>query len=168
MKPISEIRNQMKLKPSDMASRLSYLKKQKIDFNVFLPSIGKNLQRDFVWDLIQKQEIVMSVIIGRHVPHLAIINRYDDTYEIIDGKQRLSSLFEYLDGAFPIVIDGIEYYYNDLDEDYKLEIKCSNIKYYIVYEENQNAISDLDRINWFKFINFAGTKQDYEHLNSLK
>lgn len=31
----------------------------------------------------------------------------------------------------------------------------------------KNSITDLQKITWFKFINFAGTTQEVEHLNSL-
>ena len=33
-----------------------------LDFDVFLPSIGKNLQRELCWTLHQKQELIMSVL----------------------------------------------------------------------------------------------------------
>jgi len=42
------------------------LKKYTLDFDVYLPSIGKNLQRPFVWTLEQKQALILSVLKGMH------------------------------------------------------------------------------------------------------
>jgi len=174
MKTIKELRQLMDFNPSEVTSRLSYLIRQNIDWNVYLPTKGKNLQRDFVWTIQQKRELINSILIGRHIPHCAILNIIDkndcesDIWQIIDGKQRLSTMVEFYQNLFTIEIDGIYYHFKDLPEDYKLEIKHFTIRYYVVHEEFDKPITDEQKINWFKFINFAGTPQDAEHLESLK
>lgn len=169
MKTIKEIRNQFKLHPTEIASSIKYLAKMKIDYDVFLPSINKNLQRDFVWTLDQKREIINSILIGRHIPHIAVVDicdhesKVDSIYQIIDGKQRLSSIIDFYNNKFPIIID----LFKDLPEDYQICISTQHLRIYRVVEEGVK-ISDQDKINWFKFINFAGTPQDGEHFNNLK
>lgn len=37
----------------------------------------------------------------------------------------------------------------------------------VVNELYKNTITDEDKITWFKFLNFAGTPQDVEHINNL-
>lgn len=174
MKTIKELRSEFnKLSPKEIVSRVNYLKNQMIDFNVFLPSIEKPLQRDLVWNSLQKRELIMSILIGRHIPHLSIINRYilgnndKDHLEIIDGKQRLSTIFQFIDGLFPIEIDDTIFYFKDLPEDYQIAIEKCNLRYYIVNEESPNSITDQDKIDWFRFINYCGTPQDKEHMDGL-
>ncbi len=134
---------------------------------MFLPTKNKNLQRELVWTLEQKRELIWSIFYGRHIPHCSIINRTDETNEIIDGKQRLSTMIDFLNDKFTLLIDDKEFYYKDLPEDYKLVYKSFTFRYYIVNEESNSPISDEDKISWFRFLNFAGTPQDKEHLDNL-
>lgn len=45
----------------------------KIDFDVFLPSIGKNLQRPKVWTIAQKQQLIISVFKDLNIPTIVAI-----------------------------------------------------------------------------------------------
>ena len=59
------------------------------------------------------------------------------------------------------------FFYSELPNDYQRVIACYGIPYMIVNEDFGYEISDEEKINWFKYINFAGTPQDKEHLESL-
>ena len=149
-----------------MGISLRMLLRKSIDFDVYLPSINKNLQRPLVWTLEQKRELIWSVIIGRRIPELSIINRYDDTLEIIDGKQRLSTLIDFYTNKFTIEEDGVEYFLKDLPEEFQLLFESYYINYCEILEW-EKPFSDEFKIGWFKQINFAGTPQEKEHLDSL-
>lgn len=168
MKTIFELRSVIKLNPQEVNSCISYIAKQKIDFDVYLESKSMNLQRDFVWSIDQKRELIFSVLLRRHIPRMAMINTVDDVYQIIDGKQRLSTMIDFYNNKFDIILEGEKYYYEDLPEDYKIAISRFMFPYYIVNEESDDIISDEEKINWFMFINFAGTPQDSEHFIKLK
>jgi uncharacterized protein with ParB-like and HNH nuclease domain len=178
MKSLNEIRYSFDLNPQEQSTSVKYLKRNskdiEIDWDVYLPTINKNLQRDFVWDIEQKRELIWSILLGRHIPHLAIINSIcdenfnKDKYLIIDGKQRLSTIFKFIDDEFSILIEGSEYLFSELPNDYKNAILNYYFRTYMVNEQFDNRITDQDKINWFKFINFSGTPQDKEHLESLK
>jgi len=172
MKLLKELRN-FDLNPSEVGSRIKYMKSLPIDWDVYLPSIGMNLQRDFVWDLNQKQELIYSILIGRHIPHLAIINTVhranmkDDIYQIIDGKQRLSAIFNFIGGLFKIELDGALYSFSELPEEYQIAINHFHVRYYVINEPYDTPITDKEKINWFRYINFAGTPQDKQHLQKI-
>lgn len=174
MKNISDLRNQLTINPQEVGSSIKYLKRTPFDWDVFLPSRGKNLQRDFVWNIDQKRALIDSIIVGRHIPHLAVINIIDpnneskDINQIIDGKQRISTIFDFIDDKFSIVLEGDEYLYSELPNDYQRAISGYHIRYYVVNEPWGKPITDDEKINWFKFINFAGTPQDVKHIESLK
>lgn len=173
MKTVEELRNQIDFYPQEISSQLKYFIRQDIDWDVFLPTKGKNLQRPLVWTLEQKRELINSVLIGRHIPHCAIINivnpkdRQSDILQIIDGKQRLSTLVAFASDGFTLLIDGKEYLYSELPKDYQQAISYFHFRYYVVNEPYDKPMTDQQKINWFKFINFAGTPQDAEHLRSL-
>ena len=153
--------------------KIKYFRKNNIDWNVYLETRGMNLQRDYCWTLTQKRELINSVLIGRHIPHCAIINTIsksndrEDLFLIIDGKQRLSTMFDFVDDKFTLIIDEKEYLFSELPSDYKLAINGYYFRYYVVNEEWNNRITDEQKITWFKFINYAGTPQDIEHLQRL-
>jgi uncharacterized protein with ParB-like and HNH nuclease domain len=139
-----------------------------------LPTKGKYLQRDFVWSLAQKRELIYSMLIGRHIPHCSIINIIDPKNsnntisQVIDGKQRLSTMISFLNNEFDISLEGDDYFFNELPNDYQMEITHHSFNYYLVNELHDSPITDQEKINWFKFINFAGTPQDTEHFRQLE
>jgi hypothetical protein len=136
--------------------------RKKFDFDVYLPSRKMNLQRPLVWTIDQKQSLIESVLIRRSIPPISVIQTIDDTYQVIDGKQRLSAFIEYVQGGF----DFCGYYCDDLPEEYLGQIKRHFVCAYRLCEY-ETPISDDDKIEWFKWINFAGTPQDVTHINKL-
>jgi len=175
MKTVKELRcivNDLKIQ--EVRSSIKYFKKNNIDWNVYLPSRNKNLQRDFVWNIDQKRELIWSILLERHIPHVALINIIDtnnpleEIFLVIDGKQRLSTMIDFTDDKFTLVIDSKEYLFSELPNDYQVAINMYYFKYYVANENSYEKITDEQKINWFKLINFAGTPQDKEHINNLK
>ena len=139
-----------------------------IDYDVFLPSRNKNLQRDFVWTLEQKQEYILSCLKGLiEVTLICVVkDRHKDKMQIIDGKQRLSTLIDFYKGKFPVNVNGIDYYYNDID----VSINNFRVTFNVAYnnEKTNIKITDDQKVDWFFMINFAGTPQEQQHMNSIK
>ena len=167
-----------------IADAIKHPEDYRIDFDVYLPTIGKNLQRPFVWTLLQKQELIMSMLKGLNIPVLSLIQytevenghdrRRDRVYQVIDGKQRLSTMISFVKGEFPITFNGQDYYFSDLDDKAKYEVEHYWVKADVAYSykytdgDESAFITDQQKIDWFEMINFAGTPQDTEHLNNLK
>lgn len=144
-----------------------------IDWDVYLPTKGMNLQRGFVWTLEQKRELIYSVFKGIQLPAISIIQfKSDDkkiTYKIIDGKQRLSTMLAFCKNEFSIIWNNKEYYFKDLDWSIQGEfLSHGAVRSNIGYEYEDTPISDDLKIKWFELINFAGTPQDIEHMEKLK
>jgi hypothetical protein len=143
-----------------------------IDWDVYLPTKGMNLQRPLVWTLEQKQELVYSIFKGLQLPPISLIQYNGEdgntVYKIIDGKQRLSTILSFVKNEFPIIWLGEEYYFDELDNSIKGEfLHHGTLRSNIGYEYPDQLISDDDKIAWFHMINFAGTPQDKEHLDKL-
>jgi hypothetical protein len=148
-----------------------------IDWDVYLPTKGINLQRGFVWTLEQKRELILSIFKGIKIPNLTFILFREDfnkenrksIYKIIDGKQRLSTMLSFCKGEFSVIWNNKEYFFDDLDLSIQGEfLYHGRLISNIGYEYPDKLISDDDKITWFELINFAGTPQDKEHLNKLK
>lgn len=175
MKTIKELRTLLNFNPQEINSQVKYFaEKANIDFDVFLPSVGMNLQRDFVWDIDQKRELIWSILMNRNIPRMAMMNilikdsdKLDDVYQIIDGKQRLSTMIDFYHNRFTLLIDDKDYLFRDLPQDYQNIIQSYHFAYYIANEPIDEPFTDQDKIDWFKLINFAGTPQDKEHFEKL-
>lgn len=60
-------------------------------------------QRNYVWDIKKASRLVESLILGLPVPELFFYSEGDEntTYKIIDGQQRLLSIYFFVKGRFP-------------------------------------------------------------------
>lgn len=65
-------------------------------------------QRNFVWDIKKASKLVESLILGLPVPELFFYSEGDEntTYKIIDGQQRLLSIYFFVKGRFPKNLDS--------------------------------------------------------------
>ena len=174
MKTIRELRTVLRFQPQEINSSIKFFAENcNIDFDVYLPTKGRNLQRDYVWTVEQKRELIWSILMNRHIPRMSILNVVSEKsdikgiYQIIDGKQRLSAMIDFYNGKYDLIIDEQNYYFKDLPEDYQRVIANFMFPYYVVNEDFGNSFSDEDKISWFRYINFAGTPQDAEHLRGL-
>jgi len=157
-------------------SRVKDLKNKKMDYKVYLPSKEMDLQRDKVWSLMQKRELIMSILIDRPIPNpsiMSVVDRSvpgctDDVYQVIDGKQRLTAMADFYDNEFDLELEGGTYYFKDLPEDYQFKISRHRVIASTVEEDYDKPFSDQDKIDWFNLVNFAGTDQEKEHMDRLK
>lgn len=166
MKSIGEWRTVLKFQPMEGNIMLSMLNSWTIDDDVFLPSYNINLQREYCWTIEQKRELIISILMKRYIPRLAFIC-HDMIYQVIDGKQRLDAFKGFYNNLFDIIIDDESYYFKDLPDDYQRVIGGYMIPYYIVHDDYTNVSTDDDKIQWFKFINYAGTPMDKEHMKKF-
>ena len=153
---------------------------RRIDFDVYLPTKGINLQRPFCWNLQQNQQLILSVIHERYIPKMCVLAGYRndsqklDTrlaayeYQIIDGKQRLNARLCFLRGEFPITFDGVDYFIGDMDINLQNRVKRYSPQCEVAYFDNTVTITDDAKIAWFEQINFSGTPQDEQHMLTLK
>jgi hypothetical protein len=145
----------------------------KVDFDVHLDTLGVNLQRPFVWKLHQKQAFILSILKGMSIPQFAVViytpneKERHSVYKIVDGKQRLSSLFAFVDGKFPIPCDGEDFYFDELPEDVQRRLMRWSPTAQVAYSYYNYKISDAGLVLWFYLLNFEGTKQDATHIEKL-
>lgn len=61
-----------------------------------------DFQRKFVWGTKQKCELIESILMGLPLPIFYFKQQDDTIYVVVDGKQRLSTLFMFLENEFEL------------------------------------------------------------------
>lgn len=60
-----------------------------------------DFQRNFVWDKRKSSRLIESVILKFPIPLIYLSEEDDGTYNVIDGQQRLQSIFSFIEEIFP-------------------------------------------------------------------
>lgn len=76
--------------------------------------INRRYQRKLVWSQLEKKALVDSIMQQYPIP-LILLASQGDKYEIIDGMQRLNSIFGFIENHFSILMDNKEKYFNISD-----------------------------------------------------
>lgn len=119
-------------------------------------------QREFVYDLVQSEAVINTVLKGYPLNIMYWVKVGDDKYEVLDGQQRTISLMNYLKHKFPITINNQKYYWDSLPDDIYKTIMNYEFMIYIC-EGNES-----EKLEWFKVVNIAGVRlTDQELRNSV-
>lgn len=89
-----------------------------------------------------------------------------DILEVLDGKQRLSTIFEFIENQF-CLNDGI--YFKNLNGKDKIELLFMDVKAIeILPRKFSNQLTDKQKIELFLELNELGTKMSDEHIKNIK
>ena len=59
-------------------------------------------QRNYVWDLSRASKLIESIVLGLPIPQLFLYEQERNRYLVIDGQQRLMSIYYFLKMRFPV------------------------------------------------------------------
>lgn len=129
--------------------------KEMVDEGDIIPN--PEYQRDYVYTDKQASKLVESVLMGIPIPTIYLCVEEDNTYSVIDGQQRITSLVRYLKNDF--ALNGLQELnelngkcYKDLSKDIQKKLKSSSLstitllkqstdlKYEIFARLNQGAV----------------------------
>lgn len=146
-----------------------------IDFDVFLPKYGMNLQRGLVWTQTQKEQLILSMLRGMTLSSFVIVQHRSGagdknaTIKVVDGKQRITTIFSFIKNEFSVLINGNEVFFRDLHPYCQRDItNPSYCRWDIHYSYEDTPITDDTLIQLFEQVNFLGTPQDVDHLEKIK
>lgn len=139
--------------------------------DIFIPTF----QRQFVWTSKQSSRFIESLLLGLPVPGIFLAKeREGGRYLIIDGQQRLSSLFFFYQGAFP---DGKEFAlrdvqtkyvgatYQTLHEDDRRHLDNSLLHATIV-QQDQPSEDDSSIFHLFERLNTGGVRLEPQEIRA--
>jgi hypothetical protein len=79
-------------------------------------------QRGEVWDTPKKQQLIDSILRGWRLPKFYFLKTAADEYEVVDGQQRLTAIYEFFANELPLTSDSTTLfggpYYKDLNAEY--------------------------------------------------
>ena len=63
--------------------------------------VSPDFQRHYVWDRQKATNLIESALLGIPIPVIYLAEENDGRRSVIDGQQRLTSFFSFIDGKFP-------------------------------------------------------------------
>ncbi|MFW2146964.1 HNH endonuclease family protein [Acinetobacter sp. TY1] len=128
-------------------------------------TIQPEYQRNYIYADGKKDVAVIQSILKGYPLGLIYFNQTgDDTFEVLDGQQRITSIGRFLTGKFAIFFEGSKtpQYFHSLPKDQKQKILDTTI---LVYECNG---TETEIKEWFKTINISGVPlNEQELLNAV-
>lgn len=131
-------------------------------------SVRPPYQREFVYPEKLQAAVIESIMKDYpiNVMYWMISEKDEDNepikFELLDGQQRTLSICRYIDGDFPVKVNGSPKFYSNLTPEERKQI--NDYKLLIYYCEG----SDRERLEWFKTINISGLElTDQEIRNAV-
>ncbi len=104
-----------------------------------------DFQRYVVWDRTRKSRIIESLLLDVPLPIVYLAEESDGQESVIDGQQRLTSFFEFLDGHFALhgltaltELNGTNY--ANLDREFQGKIRRSSIRSITLQKESDSEL----------------------------
>lgn len=107
-------------------------------------NIQPEFQRGFVWDIIKASRLIESILLDIPLPMIYLSQEDDNVEYVIDGQQRLTTFFSFIDGNLPdptpkhakdFHLSSLKVFtelngkkYKDLPTDYQKKIKNYNVR----------------------------------------
>ena len=129
-----------------------------------------DFQRKSVWDNKQKCELIESILMGLPLPIFYLKQQNNSTYVVVDGKQRLSTLFDFLQNKFQLKLLKILTFLNgkkfmNLEEEYG--IYQAQLEDYQVYSHViLPPTPDKVLFDIFERVNRGGTKLNKQEIRN--
>lgn len=108
-------------------------------------------QRPAVWTRAQKQLLIDSMLRDYDVPKFYLHRTGKDTYDVIDGQQRLRAIWEFFEGGFALAkdaedVNGCEIKgkkYDELDFDMQDKINSYNLDFVVLDYVDDDEIREM-------------------------
>lgn len=133
-------------------------------FHKVLNGINDNpdYQRGYVWTYEDKQRLLESLFQGRDIGRFIFVKRpYPQLDELLDGKQRLSTLMDFYLGR----LDYRGLYWDELSTRDRDRIESRSVQY---AELDGDSFTPADILDIFLEVNAAGVPQSEEHLAGVR
>ena len=141
------------------------------DYKKGILNLDPEYQRGLVWSLKQKQAYVMNLFLEKAVVsptlvlNLVVEENEKNSFEVVDGKQRLSTLFDFLENRFPLANGK---YFLDLSSDDTRYLLRLDVRYTRIECICGRNLTTEEKVELFLEINELGTKMSEEHIDKVK
>lgn len=159
----------------------SKIKIDRVQFSIFelkrrydrgLICLDPDFQRNFVWKQKQKSELIESVIMGIPLPLIYLAETMEGNLVIVDGRQRLTTFFHFMDNKF--ALNGLNILpdlngcrFSDFEEDKKKRKFATDIEdFQLVIQIIKYPTPDRVRFDIFDRVNRGGTPLNNQEMRN--
>lgn len=131
-------------------------------------------QRRNVWDRNRKSKLIESFLMNIPVPPIFLYETEYNKYEVMDGRQRLTAIFDYLDNKYGLT--GLEYWkeinglrYADLENPIQRALLRGTISAVVLMAETEDVnrlLFDDVKMILFRRLNTGGVRLNAQELRN--
>lgn len=114
-------------------------------------NIQPDFQRGFVWDIVKASRLVESILLDIPLPVIYLSQEKDGKEYVIDGQQRLTSFFSFIDGKLPfgkdfkltglnVFSELVGKYFKDLPRELQKKIRFYKIRTITFRKESEQDL----------------------------
>lgn len=137
-------------------------------YNEDLIDLNPIYQRDLVWTKKQKEEYILAILKSTAEITPTLVQEYneekkEETFEVLDGKQRLTSLFDFIEDKFKVKGK----LFSELSSKDVIKILYYDVKYIRLISFTDKIPLDF-KLNYFLMINAKGTKISNKDIKKVE
>lgn len=145
----------------------AYELKRKFDKVPSMVILDSDFQREGVWKLQQKRELIESILMGLPLPIFYFNEDKIGRLIVIDGRQRLNAIFSFLDNGFALdnlkILDEFnKKKFKDLEPIYQSKLEDYQIMAHVI----QPMTPDRVKFDIFDRVNRAGTQLNKQEIRN--
>lgn len=136
-------------------------------------NLQPDFQRQFIWDKTKASCLIESILLDVPIPIVYLAQENDDSELVIDGQQRLSSIFSYIDGMFPdgkkFKLSGLKILKNlnqksfaEIGENYQDKIESFPLSVILIKKESDPEL----KFEIFERLNMGSVKLNDQELRN--
>tara|TARA_R110001599_G_scaffold350254_2_gene580032 strand:+ start:14541 stop:15596 length:1056 start_codon:yes stop_codon:yes gene_type:complete len=127
-----------------------------------------DFQRRYIWKNSEASRFIESLLLGLPVPGVFLAKDLDGKHMIIDGQQRLLSVYYYVNGELKLsgiggIFNGMRF--NELPEEHKNRLMDSIIHATIIRQDNQNY-ENSSIFHIFERLNTGGKELEPQEIRN--
>ncbi len=134
--------------------------------------LDPDFQRNYVWKSKQKSELIESVIMGIPLPLIYLAETMEGNLVIVDGRQRLTTFFDYMDNKFALKglnilpeLNGCKFHDLERGEDMR-KFAASIEDFQLIMQVIKYPTPDRVRFDIFDRVNRGGTPLNNQEMRN--
>lgn len=129
--------------------------------------LDSDFQREEVWSPKQKSELIESILMGLPIPVMYLFEDKSANLIVVDGRQRLTAFFEFLDNKYPLSglkilreLNGKKF--KDIDPVYQSKLE----DYQLITQVIKPPTPDAIKFQIFDRVNRGGTNLNNQEMRN--
>lgn len=130
-------------------------------------NVQPSFQRYYVWSPKQESRLIESIFLNVPIPLVYLAEEQDGTFDVIDGQQRLTALFRFIDGEYAIkgldqLTDLNNRYFADLSRELQRRFENYTLSIVQILKESDPDV----RFEVFERLNTGATKLNDQEIRN--